>query len=138
MIDPEDYVSGPAKDLLESAGRELVLINHTVATDADGNVIRDEYRDPEIDEDKTVVQGEVVARGTPQFEDRAGSTDIDVTAFVWVADDYVADVHAGSESEGRTKIRVNDDVSELDAEVLEVVRIHDENNGKLRLVTQGA
>lgn len=138
MIDPEEYVAGPAKELLESAGREITLINQTVATDADGNVIRDDYRDPEIDETTVTTRGEIVVRGTPEFEARAGSSDVDVTAFVWVADDHAGDLNTGSESESRTKIRINDDVTELEAEVLEVIRVTDENNGKLRLQTVGA
>lgn len=138
MIDPEEYVAGPAKDLLESAGREIELVNQTVATDANGDVIRDEYGDPDIEETVMTTQAEVVVRGTPEFNQRAGEADVDVQAYVWIADDYADDISEGSESDSPTRVRFNQDVTGLDSDVLEVFRVHDELNGKLRLATQGA
>lgn len=136
MIDPEDYVAGPARDLLESAGRELTLIDTTVVTDADGNVVRDEYRDPETEQTETTVRGELVVRGTPQYEQRAGRADIDVSAFVWISSEYDDLVHEGSGDRAATKVRVNDDEPNLETDTLDVVDVVDEGNGKLRLVCQ--
>lgn len=78
----KDEVTGPSKNMLRFAGRQLTIVNRT-------EPVQDErYRDLDwTSEDVTETFGEVAERGTPSFERRADSVDSDVDLFVWVPDD---------------------------------------------------
>lgn len=124
----DDQLTGPARRLLDFGGRDVTLVNRTAETDADGNVIRDEYRDVNWVEDRTTVRAEKEVRGDPEFQVRAGGDDIEADALFWI--DSTLSVYTGDEGETQGPTLVEDDGDEYR------VREHfDENNGKRRLHT---
>jgi hypothetical protein len=112
--------------MLSRLGRSLTLRNQSAKTDNNGDPVRDDHGNIEWDSITTTdVTGEIVFRGTPEFERRADGVDsnIDVVAFF----DDSETVTDGSDDEATRATRIDDNG------VRYVVReTFDEDNGLIR------
>lgn len=76
-MDLESHIAGPAQDLLDMAGEDVVLTTQDV-------VGHDDYGDPVYEETTLETVAEIVTRGSSTFERRVDGIDGDVQAVAWV------------------------------------------------------
>lgn len=124
----EEQLEDPARRLVGFGGRGVTLVNRTAKTDANGNVIRDEYGDVTYDEMTVATNAEMEFPGSPQFEQRVGGSDIELDALIFVRSDH--DIYTGDESDTRAPTEIHDDRT---GAVYLTRSFVDEHNGKFRI-----
>lgn len=133
-MDLESLVAGPAQDLLDMAGEDVVLTTQDV-------VGYDDYGDPEYEEATLNTVAEIVTRGSSTFERRVDGIDGDVRAVAWIkasevsgyGEDY-GDGYGGFPlSTGGESEHVGPTELESETHSFTVYELFDEHNGKYRL-----
>jgi len=124
-MDFEDQIARHAQDLLASAGREMTVHHWERAEGAVTPGGDPDWGNPTT---TTMTTGELVARGTPNWERTAAGLDESVDAMIWLpADVTVSDGAAVTERQSQI-------VDETTGKRYEVRLTDPEGNGKIRCV----
>jgi hypothetical protein len=115
-----DEVAEPSREMLRFAGRPLTVVTRT-------NPVQDErHRDVHWDSEERVdTTGEVAERGTPSFQKRANSVDVDVDLFVWLPGDV--SVTTGDDDQNTPSTHIEDG-----DRTYRVYEVYPEDNGLVR------
>lgn len=133
-MDLESLVAGPAQDLLDMSGENVVLTTQDV-------VGYDDYGDPEYEETTLDTVAEIVTRGSTTFERRVDGIDGDVQAVAWIKANEVSGYgEAYGDAYGSFPLSTGVESEDLGPTHLEsethsftVYELFDEHNGKYRL-----
>lgn len=100
-----NQVERAATQALSHGGQSATLANQEAQTDANGDIIRDSYNDPEWKSpSETVTKATLVQRGAPNFTKRADGVSEDIDAIVRL--DSSESVTDGGDSDGTKATRI--------------------------------